>query len=169
MDPLLRYLQPVPRPARLWWLVAALLVAGSIWGGVEVQRRYERLQRQQIALARLQRATRVLPPPTSSRADLEAARHWDVLRRTLEFSWYPIFAALEHTDNPDIALLEFLPEKSSGTLTLRGNARDMNALADYLDALMREPVFVNVYLAHQKKAQQGTLPVVQFEIRLKMR
>lgn len=169
MDPLLRYLQPVHKPARFCWLIVSLLVAGSVWGGIGLQRKYERLQSQRIALDRLQRATRVQPRPKPSRADLDAALQWEALRRMLDFSWYPIFAALEHTSNPDIALLEFLPDKSSGTLTLHGSARDMNSLTNYLDALARERAFANVYLAHQKAVPQAALAVVEFEIRIKMR
>jgi hypothetical protein len=167
MERMAAYLKPVPRHVAVWWLLSAALAAGSIWGGIELHRQYGLVQEQKEELLKLQRASRVRPVAKPSRAAVEVERHWIALQQELNFSWYPIFAALERTSNPDIAILEFLPDKSTGTLTLRGNARDLTALTTYLRALSNEPGFAEVYLSHQKKIQQGALAVLSFEIRLR--
>lgn len=169
MDELTRYLKPVPRHTWVWWLISTLLIAGSIWGAMEAYRLHELSLEQQEQLAVLQRSRRVLPPPKPTRAALEAERRWAALRQERSFSWYPLFAALEKTSHPDIALLEFVPDKSAGTLTLRGSARTIEALTEYLSALAKETAFQDVYLAQQKKIQQGALFVTSFEIRMQLR
>jgi hypothetical protein len=103
------------------------------------------------------------------RPEQEAQSQWAALRQELNYSWYPIFAGLEHTANQNIALLEFIPNKASTSLTLHGTARDVDALTVYLDALHYEPAFKDVYLSHQKKIQQGPISIFEFEIRLKIR
>lgn len=169
MDALSRYLRPVPKSGGVWWLISLLLIAGSVWGGVLLYRQHLMILQQKSELFRLQKQTRVAPVPKPSRAQLEDAEHWRSLRRELNYSWYPIFAALERTTNPDIALLEFLPDKGAATLTLHGNAHDVNALTTYLDALSAEATFNEVYLSHQKRVQQAGLNLIEFEIRLKLR
>ena len=169
MDALSRYLRPVPKSGGVWWLVSFLLIAGSVWGGVLLYRQHLVILQQKSELFRLQQQARIAPVPKPSRAQQEADEHWRNLRKELNYSWYPIFAALERTTNPDMALLEFLPDKGAATLTLHGNARDVNALTAYLDGLSAESTFNEVYLSHQKRVQQAGLNLIEFEIRLKSR
>lgn len=169
MDQVKQYLKPAPRRAGLWWLLLAGVVAATAWSGFELYRRYENLSRQEQILAALRQAAanRVVPKP--SRTDLESQRQWNELRQELDFSWYPMFAALERTSNPNIALLEFLPDKVAGRLRLRGTARDIEALTTYLAALSAEPYFYNVYLSHQKKVVQNNIEAISFEVRMEIR
>ena len=168
MDELSRYLKPVSARGHLLWMSSIALMACSFWGATTVHRSFELLVRQKMLVSELQRTTRVTPAAKPSHADQETERHWVALLHEREFSWYPLFAALERTSNPDIALLEFLPDKASGAVTLKGYARDMGAANAYLDALGSNPIFREVYLSHQKKVQQGPLSVFSFEIRLRM-
>jgi hypothetical protein len=147
-------------------LLAAIMAAA--WSGIEGYRQYQLLLTQEQASAMLRRANRKPPPRKLSRADLDAERHWHTVRQELDFSWYPLFAALEHTGDPDIGLLEFIPDKLTGQLTLRGIAHDLPSLTNYLSTLSNEHIFGNVYLSHQKKQLQGNLEVISFEIRLKI-
>lgn len=169
MDDLSRYLKPVPRYTWVWWLVSAVLLAASAWAVLEAHRLYEVSLMQKDQLYALQRARQVPPHAKPTRAELEAERHWAALRQERSFSWYPLFAALENTVSPDIALLEFVPDKTARTLTLRGSARDIGALTAYLETLAKERAFREVYLAHQKKLTQGALTVIGFEIRMQLR
>ncbi len=52
---------------------------------------------------------------------------------------------------------------------LRGSARTLEALTDYLDALAGESAFHEVYLTNQKNIRQGDLTVIGFEIRMRIR
>lgn len=163
------YLRPASRRASLWWLVLVMAIAAAVWSGIEAYRHYQYLLQQEHAMARLRRVSQKPPVPKPSRADLEAERHWRALRQELIFSWYPMFAALEKTTNPNIALLEFIPDKGAGQLMLRGTAYDVEALTSYLSALSEEAVFSNVYLSHQKKIVQNNVEVISFEVRMKLK
>jgi len=168
MDPLSRYLRPSSRFGVVWWLISITLCAVSAWGTVVLYHQHKSIEQEKKNLFRMQQATRVIVRPAPTRTEREAQLQWAALRQELNYSWYPIFAGLEQTANEGIALLEFLPDKASASLTLHGTARGVDALTDYLDALHREPVFKEVYLSHQKKVQQGPLTTLDFEIRLKI-
>jgi Tfp pilus assembly protein PilN len=169
MDDLSRYLKPVARHMWAWWLAAIVLFAGAAWGAIEAHRLYLLSQVQAERLDALQRASRVPPPAKPTRAELEAERHWTALQQERSFSWYPVFAALENTSSTEIALLEFIPDKTARTLILRGSSRDFDSLTAYLGALAQEPLFHEVYLAHQKNLKQGNLTVIGFEIHMRLR
>ena len=169
MDPFSRYLRPKSRSGALWWFVSMFLCAASAWGVIVLYRQHELIEQQKDVLFRMQKASRVIVPKKASRTEQEAQSQWAALRQELNYSWYPIFAGLEHTANQNIALLEFIPDKASTSLTLHGTARDVDALTVYLDGLHYEPAFKDVYLSHQKKIQQGPISIFEFEIRLKIR
>ena len=76
-----------------------------------------------------------------------------------------MFRSLEAANNDEIELLEFAPDKVSRTFVLRGEARDLNALLRYLEALAHQEGFSNPYLAHQKMSRREALTLVEFEIR----
>jgi Tfp pilus assembly protein PilN len=168
VERLQEYLKPAPRRQGWSWVVLAALLCAAAWCAVVAYRQYQELVQQEHEVAQLRRARHVEPPPTPTRADVETQRQWDNLRRELDFSWYPIFAALEHASNPNIALLEFIPDKSEGRLVLRGSARNIDELSAYLDALSSEAAFREVYLAHQKKVQQGAVETIAFEVRMRL-
>jgi hypothetical protein len=169
LDQAKQYLRPTPRRAPLWWLLLATSAVATAWSGLELYRHYESLLRQERILTALRRTTSSHQLPKPSPTDLESQRHWNEVRQELGFSWYPMFAALEHTSNPNIALFELLPDKVARRLTLRGTSRDMNSLVDYLAALSVEPYFYNVYLSHQKKSAQNNVEVIAFEVSMQFR
>ena len=168
LDQVKQYLRPAPRRSALWWLLLAACIAATVWSGLALYRHYENLLRQERILAALRQATSHRQPSKPSSADLESQRHWNALRQELGFSWYPMFAALERTSNPNIALLELLPDKVARRLTLRGTSRDMKSLVDYLAALSAEPYFYNVYLSYQKKNVQNNVNDIAFEVRMQI-
>lgn len=168
LDRVKRYLKPTPRHAAVLWLLLLALVGATAWGCIDVYRSYLDLLRQEKSLSALRRTKPVRKTFKPSRADLEAQRQWIELRQELGFSWYPMFAALERTSSPDIALLEFVPDKVARRLTLHGAAINMGALVGYLAALSNETYFCNVYLSHQKKTTQNNTEVVAFEVRMQV-
>jgi Tfp pilus assembly protein PilN len=152
----------------LWWLMLSASTGVACWGTITLYDTYERLRMHEQALVSLRHTLPHRTVPKPSRAQVESERQWSLLRQELAFSWYPVFAALERSSNPKIALLEFTPDKATGRLTLRGTARDMEALTDYLEALTGQPSFHHVYLSHQKKMVQGNVEVASFEIRVQL-
>lgn len=159
-----------PRPSYVWlsWLMLISSFCICLWSGMVLYRQYQQLIRQEALTAAVRVASHRPPPKKPTRADLERDRNWSVLRGELAFSWYPIFSSLEHATNPNIALLEFVPDKAAGRLTLKGSAHDMNALTDYLASLSSEAAFHDVYLAHQKIGLQNNVQVIFFEIRMQL-
>lgn len=169
MDDLSHYLRPVSRHAWAGWVLSLLLVVSTVLLALETHRLHALALDQTERLDARARAGRVPPTPKPSRAELETRRHWEALRHERNFSWYPLFAALEHATSTDIALLEFLPDKKARTLTLRGSARTLDALTAYLGVLADAPAFEEVYLSHQKRVQLGTSSVIGFEVRMRIR
>lgn len=169
MDPLSRYLKPAPKPQTVLRVVTVLSFVLSAWGCFAIYEDYTRIQQEKSGLLVLQQRARPVHVAEPTRNEREEAAQWKNVRGELAFSWYPIFAALEHTTSPDIALLEFLPDKSAARLTLRGNARDVESLVTYLNALNSEKAFSEVYLSHQKTLRQAGLVSLDFEIRIKLR
>lgn len=168
MDRIEYFLKRRPRYAALWWVLLIASISAASWGGVELYRQYRHLSIHEQAISVLRRASHRPQQSKPSRAEVDAERHWNALGQELSFSWYPFFAALEHVSNSDIALLEFVSDKTAGRVTLRGTARDMEALTTYIAALADEPVFHEVYLSHQKKISQNNLEVISFEIRAQL-
>jgi hypothetical protein len=161
-------LKPPRRHAALWSVLLASSAAASVWVGSDVYRQYQNLQHQKQLVVAMQRAPKSQPHAPAP-VDIERRRSWNELRRELNFSWYPMFAALEHTSSPDVALLEFIPDKVARRLTLRGTARDMNALTAYITALAEEQYFFNVFLSHQKKTVKNNAEVIDFEVKMQIR
>jgi hypothetical protein len=115
--------------------------------------------------ARLQRLARPKVQVKLSRNALDEQKRWAGLRDERAFDWYPVFSGLENSSEADIELLEFEPDKVGRKMVLRGEARNIDAVADYMERLSAQGVFGQVYLAHEKVKLRGTMPLVVFEIR----
>jgi hypothetical protein len=119
--------------------------------------------------SRVERMRVVLPPkPRIGRAEEERIAEWSKLAVERKFNWYPVFVALEKANSEDIELLEFRPDKASGRMTLRGEARSLQALVAYLKRLAELRPTSRAYLSHQKVASRDGLQVVIFEIQASM-
>ena len=165
MSDLSRYVQPARR--RPWWAYAGAiaLAAASAWAG---QLAWVTSLASSAALARLgteqaRRAAAVPPKPT--RIQLEQQKQWEQLALERDFNWDIVFQALENANHPDIELLDFRPEKRQGVIILRGEARSVTALSDYLQKLGTQRAFSRVYLTRQDLRAHGQLETVGFEIR----
>jgi hypothetical protein len=153
-----------PRPKSGIWLsvpaVGLLSTACYLFVvGEELARSAGSLKRQTAALQQ----PRYHPPPPS-RLETELNKRWEALALERSFRWYPLFVAIENASMDDIELFEFEPDKSGRTLTLRGEARDMDALIGYLDQLGRQALFRSVHLTHQEKKARASLSTVSFEV-----
>lgn len=109
------------------------------------------------------------PKPRIGRAEEERHAEWSKLAEERKFNWYPVFVTLEKASSEDIELLEFRPDKANGLIILRGEARNMVGLIDYLERLSQQPLIKRVYLSHQKAGSRDAMQVVTFEIQAMMR
>jgi len=168
MERIEAYLAPSPRHAAQWWLASGVAFALAACCASALHWQYGELVQRENELAQLQRLRHVSPPAAPTRADLDLRKQWEDLQRELDFSWYPIFAALENASSQQVALLEFVPDKTTRRMILRGNAKNIDALSAYLDALGAQDGFREVHLAHQKAIQQAGGTAIFFEIRMRI-
>ena len=165
MSALHRKLTPWPNHTRLLWCLCAILLAAAVFVGMEAHRLASEASADRARYERLHKLSRPRVQIKPSTKELEEQKRWDGLRAERAFDWYPIFRGLENSSEADIELLEFEPDKVGRKLVLRGEARNIEALTDYMDRLSAQGVFAEVYLAHEKAKLRGVLPVVVFEIR----
>lgn len=162
-----RYLAPYSKPGRHWILSAIALSALAVVFAAETQRIAEASEELAQEARRLQ--VQQVRKPKASRIESERNEQWAKLERERRFKWYPLFLALERSSSDDIELLEFLPDKANGQLTLRGEARSMDSLIAYLERLSRQEIVTNAYLGHQKNMMRDALPSLAFEIKATLR
>ncbi len=79
----------------------------------------------------------------------------------LAFPWDALFGALESSMNDDVALLAVVPDVKGGTITLNGEARDWDAMLDYVRRLGTAAAFFSdVHLvSHQVQKSDPQHPV----------
>jgi len=149
-----------------WTCLAALVIAtGAGWGVYLGFMAQAQAHRSEAILQQALAKRSVAPAPKPTRSETDIARRWQALAAERAYSWYPVFHALEQASSPDIELLEFLPDKVSGKLVLRGEARNVDALTSYLALMGKQDVLSEVHLAHQKNVVRGSLELVTFEVR----
>lgn len=165
MNELHQKLVPWPNSSRLLWCLCAVLAAAAVSIGIDAHRLAGETSVDTERHTRLQRLARPKVQVKLSRNELDQQKRWASLRDERAFDWYPVFLGLENSSEADIELLEFEPDKVGGKMVLRGEARNIDAVADYMKRLSGQGVFAQVYLSHEKVRLRGTLPLLVFEIR----
>lgn len=78
----------------------------------------------------------------------------------LAFPWNQLFVALESSMNEDVALLSVQPDIAGGIVTLNAEARDWNAMLDYIRRLGQDKFFTDVHLvSHQIQQDDPQQPL----------
>ena len=78
----------------------------------------------------------------------------------LSFPWGKLFYALESSMNEDVALLSVMPDVKGGTIALSVEARDWNAMLDYIRRLGEDSFFSDVHLiSHQIQQADPQKPI----------
>ncbi|WP_164504214.1 PilN domain-containing protein [Nitrosomonas sp. HPC101] len=93
----------------------------------------------------------------------EFKRADDILRQ-LNLPWEALFDALELAASEQIALLSLQPSVSGQTIRITGEARDLGALVEYVQALELGPVLKNVHLASYKTRQDHPRHPIVFSV-----
>jgi hypothetical protein len=163
-----RYLKPRTRWRGALWAAAFTLLVVALALTFLAWENYTLAQSHEYSIARLRAASKPQPVVKPSRAELDAQKRWASLELERAFAWYPVFLALEAANSDGIELLEFSPDKQARRLVLRGEARDIASLFNYVQALSAQPPFRQVYLAQQRMKVTGALTTVAFEIRAQL-
>ena len=78
----------------------------------------------------------------------------------LSFPWDKLFKALESSMTEDIALLSVQPDVAGGIVTLNAEARDWDAMLDYIRRLNEDKFLTDVHLvSHQIQQTDPQRPV----------
>jgi len=84
----------------------------------------------------------VAPDDNEARRIAEAQK----VIRMLAAPWNDLFAALEKAQDDSVALLSIVPERAAGQVALTGEAKNYEALTDYLTRLDDSGVLANTQL-----------------------
>jgi hypothetical protein len=158
-----KYLRPHSGAQRAMIMAMVVCVVVVVVAVFELQQLAEELAFTRQRIASLQQVPQVKPRP--SKMEEERREQWVKLEVERKFNWYPIFVAVERASIDDIELREFMPDKANKQLTLRGEARNVDALIKYLGRLSAQPAFGQVYLSHQKNMPRDAMQVISFEVR----
>jgi hypothetical protein len=159
--------QPLPWPG-LGMLVAAL-AALVLMGD------YYQTLNQQIALweGKIERIERKSSHRTlasrplteqAARAQLLEVKQANQVVRQLSLPWNVLFNAVETTSEQNIALLSLEPDPGKGTVTIRGESKDLESLLNYARQLSTREVFGSVMLQNHQVQQADPEKPLRFSI-----
>lgn len=147
------YFDLLAAPRRLLWLRSLLLLLGALALAAVVGYRYGVLspelaaQRGQI---QAEAAKLGMPAPTSSQKPAELAQAWQRARSVsvqLGLPWQRFFVALgEASKDGNVALISIEPDPLKAQVVLVAEARNMDAMLDFVSALQASPDFNEVVL-----------------------
>lgn len=165
MDKFSKYLKPRVKHVAQLCLLAILLFVLSLWLCLEAYQKHGIVLQTEMKVEQLRAAQMKRPTPKISHAQQDEQKRWDALKTERNFTWTPVFHAIESAGSSDIELLEFLPDKSSQRVLLRGEARDHKALMTFLATLASQSTLKNVHLTHQENVARERLETITFEIK----
>jgi len=87
------------------------------------------------------------PPPASPEAQVQAVNR--AIRR-LNLPWWDLFASLQRSATPKVALLVLEPDASTFTLKGEAEAADPGAMLTYVETLRHDRFFTAVILTHHE-------------------
>jgi len=165
MDNLIRILTPRSRIALPLLALSIVTVGLSVWLAILGFRAHGDKAAMTAHAAQLRAISVEKPKVEPTKAELEETKQWGLLQKERNFTWAPLFSAVEKASSQDIELLEFQPEKANRSLLLRGEARDDAALLEFVDALADQPVLSHVHITHRKIRHRDRLITIIFEIK----
>lgn len=87
----------------------------------------------------------------------------EVLRQ-INLPWEALFDSLEYAVSKEIALLSVQPNIANRAIRISGEARNLVALTDFVEAMEREAVFENVHLLSYKVKQGNPYRPIAFTL-----
>jgi len=125
--------------------------------------RVEKLEKEQprttTVTARTRTASRSRETGQEISRDLEKA---NVILQQINLPWESLFDSIENITSEDIALLSLQPNVTNRTLRIRGEARNMAVLLDFIEAMEREVIFEKAHLVNYKIKQDSPYRPVDF-------
>jgi Tfp pilus assembly protein PilN len=107
--------------------------------------------------------------PASSQAIAEEAKNTETVVRQLGLPWASLIAGVEAASHPEVALLQLEPQAPQRVLRLAAEARDRDAMLEYLRRLSESGSLREAHLvSHQVQADDPRRPV-QFTVQAAFR
>lgn len=125
--------------------------------------RVEKLEKEQPRATTA--ATRARTAPRSREAGQEISKDLEranAILRQINLPWESLFDSIEHITTEDIALLSLQPNVTNRTLRIRGEARNMATLLDFVEAMEREVIFEKAHLVNYKIKQDSPYRPIDF-------
>lgn len=82
----------------------------------------------------------------------------------LNLPWEDFFNAIEFATNEEVALLSLQPNVANQNIRINGEAKDIAALLDFIEALERENIFEKAHLLNYKIKQDNPQRPITFLI-----
>jgi hypothetical protein len=130
----------------------------------------EREHKARLELQRIETARGLLPagprtPKTIPKERLdEQFRNAETVVRQLTLPWASLFHTLEEAASGDVAILQLQPEAQQRLLRATAEARDQEAMFEYLRRLAAARMLANVHLvSHQVQIEDPQRPI-QFSV-----
>jgi hypothetical protein len=168
MNELAPYLRVPKRPALPIWGAVFFFVAIFFAAAFQFHKAHQQTQASSVALANLRFAEEEKRRPSSAK-EQEDLKKWGMVVQERAFDWSIVFESIESTVTPNIGLLEFTPDKLAGTLQIKGQARDQEALGQYVSALSKVNALRRVHVVREYTSEDTNLLTISFEIKASIR
>jgi hypothetical protein len=146
-------------------LVALLLTGGYYHRlGESIERWESRVAHEERLVSHRARAMR----PASAEAAREQAleiQHANQVLRRLSLPWDALFRAVESSGGKNIALLSMEPDLRKGAVTISAEAKDFDAMLEYVRQLGKREVFGSVLLQSHQVQQADPQKPIRFSLR----
>jgi hypothetical protein len=159
----LDYIAPARRPA--WPGLVVLAVSLALAG--ELALRYRDVRHEVVRLEA--QAGLVLPSdrpmraPPKERLD-EQAKSAEAVVRQLTLPWASLIGAIEQAATRDVAILQLQPDAEQRLVRLTAEARNRDAMFEYLKRLGSARELVNVVLVAHQVQREDPLQPIQFSL-----
>lgn len=87
------------------------------------------------------------------------------ISQLLHRHWEDSLLAVERVNITDVTILEFHPDYGNGAIVLRGEAKEFDALADYVKLLNKTGLVNHVTLMHEQAVSREHVDTIEFELK----
>jgi len=127
--------------------------------------KWETREAQLLKQQKQRTAPRTASTPVTQATQQEVKQAREIIS-WLNLPWEPVFDSLELAASKEVALLSLQPNAASRAIRISGEARNLQGLVEYVEALERESVFKNVHLVNYRIRQDHPQRPVIFLIAL---
>jgi Tfp pilus assembly protein PilN len=151
-------------PRRLPWPgLAVLILAVAVAAALTLHYRDIRNRLAFLQAAHGLQSPAQAPARAASAAQIdEEQKQVGLVVRQLTLPWAGMIEALEHASGDDVALLQLQPDVQQRVLRVTAQARDSQAMLEYLRRLAQNKVFSDVHLVSHRVQQDDPQHPVQF-------